>query len=118
MKISQLVKATINFKFRFLKISFRSRPFKLLDVGGGNHSASRIKSIFHQCEYYGLDVDRNYNYSEQDFRLMKEFYEVDLTELNFPMIPNNFFDGIWMAHVVEHLHNGDQVVAKLIEKLK
>jgi SAM-dependent methyltransferase len=118
MNILQQVKATINFKFGFLKTSFQNKPFRLLDVGGGNHSASRIKSIFENCEYYGLDVDRNYNYSEEDFRLMKAFYEVDLTKLDYAMIPDLFFDGIWMAHVVEHLHNGDEVVAKLLEKLK
>src|SRR4051812_11396593 len=101
MKLSQQIKATINFKFSFLKTSFGNRPFRLLDVGGGNHSASRIKRIFDRCEYYGLDVDRNYNYSEEDFRLMEDFYEVDLTRLDYSMIPGQFFDGIWMAHVVE-----------------
>jgi SAM-dependent methyltransferase len=118
MNLKKRIKATINFKFRFLKNSFDNKPFKLLDVGGGNHSASRIKSLFTHCEYYGLDVDRNYNYSEEDFRLMKDFYELDLTQLNYDIIPDHFFDGIWMAHVVEHLYNGDLVVAKLIEKLK
>ena len=118
MNLKQRIKAAINFKFRFLEKSFDNKPFKLLDVGGGNHSASRIKGIFHHCDYYGLDIDRTYNYSEEDFRLMKDFYELDLTQLNYNIIPDNFFDGIWMAHVVEHLHNGDQVIAKLLEKLK
>lgn len=118
MNFTQRVKATINFKFSFLKRSFGNRSFRLLDVGAGNHSASRIHGIFPACEYYGLDMDKSYNNSEEDFRVMKDFYELDLTKLDYSIIPGKFFDGIWMAHVIEHLHNGDEVVQKLVEKLK
>lgn len=117
MDFIQLGRAAINFKFKFLLKSFGKRPFKLLDVGAGNNSASRISSVFPACEYYGLDLDRNYNNSEADFKLMKGFYELDLTKLSYDSLPNNFFDGIWMAHVIEHLHNGDKVVPALIEKM-
>ncbi len=118
MNFTQRVKATINFKFSFLKRSFGNRSFRLLDVGAGNHSASRIHAIFPACEYHGLDMDKTYNNSEEDFKVMKDFYELDLTKLDYSIIPGNFFDGIWMAHVIEHLHNGDAVVQKLVEKLK
>src|SRR6187397_2750428 len=118
MNFTQRVKATINFKFSFLKRSFNGHGFRLLDVGAGNHSASRIHSIFPNCTYYGLDMDKSYNNNEVDFSLMKEFYELDLTKLNYAIIPDNFFDGIWMAHVIEHLINGDEVVSKLLDKLK
>ncbi len=98
--------------------SFADKPFKLLDVGAGNHSASRITGLFSNCEYYGLDMDKTYNNSENDFKVMKDFYELDLTKLNFSTIPDQYFDGIWMAHVIEHLHNGDEVLPGLIQKLK
>ncbi|NBV95614.1 MAG: methyltransferase domain-containing protein, partial [Actinobacteria bacterium] len=32
--------------------------------------------------------------------------------------PDNYFDGIWMVHVIEHLHNGDAVIQHLLPKLK
>ncbi len=118
MNFIQRAKATINFKFGFLQRSFGNNNFRLLDVGAGNHSASRIHAIFPSCEYYGLDMDKTYNNSEEDFRLMKDFYELDLTKLDYSIIPNNLFDGILMAHVIEHLHNGDEVVSKLLDKLK
>lgn len=118
MSLIQSLKATINFKFSFLKRSFGNRPFRLLDVGAGNHSASRIVSVFPYCEYYGLDRDKNYNNSSGDFEVMKDFYELDLTALYYSIIPDHYFDGIWMAHVIEHLPNGDLVVSKLIRKLK
>ena len=98
--------------------SFADKPFKLLDVGAGNHSASRIVSLFPNCEYYGLDRDKTYNNSGHDFSVMKDFYELDLTALEYTIIPGQFFDGIWMAHVIEHLHNGDEVLPGLIQKLK
>jgi SAM-dependent methyltransferase len=63
-------------------------------------------------------MDKHYNNGEEDFKVMKDFYELDLTKLDYAVIPDNFFDGIWMAHVIEHLHNGDQVIARLLNKLK
>ncbi len=101
-----------------MRKSFGAKSFKLLDVGAGNHSATRINAIFNACEYYGLDMSKDYNNSASDFNIMKGFYELDLTTLDYSQVPNNMFDGIWMAHVIEHLYNGDKVVPKLVEKLK
>ncbi len=107
-----------NSKFIYLKKSFGNTHFKLLDVGVGNHSASKTVGLFPNCEYYGVDLNKDYNNSDEDFKLMKCFYEMDLTRLDFHMIPNDYFDGIWIVHVIEHLHNGDKVLENLIRKLK
>ena len=107
-----------NSKFLFLKKSFGNKPFKLLDIGVGNHSASKTTFLFPNCEYYGVDLDKHYNNSEEDFKVMKDFYEMDLTKLDFHLLPDNFFDGIWIVHVIEHLFNGDKVIENLIAKLK
>ena len=112
------LQSIVNFRFSFLLKSFGKKPFKLLDIGAGNHSASRITALFPGCEYYGLDLDKSYNNSEEDFTAMKHFYELDLTSLNYSVIPDEYFDGIWMTHVIEHLHNGDEVVSGLLRKLK
>jgi len=90
----------------------------LLDVGAGNHSATKITSLFPNCEYYGLDISREYNNDSEDFRVMKDFFQLDLTYLDYSKIPDEFFDGIWMVHVIEHLHNGELALPKLLEKLK
>jgi len=107
-----------NSKFIFLKKSFGNKSFNLLDVGVGNHSATKTVSLFPNCTYYGVDLNREYNNSDEDFKVMKSFYEMDLTKLDFHQIPNEHFDGIWIVHVIEHLHNGDLVIEKLIEKLR
>ena len=105
-------------KFIFLKRVFGDTPFHLLDIGAGNHSATKAKSVFPNCTYHGVDMERDYNNTEADFKLMAAFYEMNLTHLNFSAIPNNYFDAIQIAHVIEHLYNGDEVVKGLLPKLK
>ncbi len=105
-------------KFIFLKRVFGKQEFKLLDIGAGNHSASKAKLVFPMCEYHGVDMEKDYNNNEEDFKLMKAFYEMDLTKLDFTSIPDNYFDAILMVHVIEHLYNGDEVIKNLLPKLK
>lgn len=109
---------SLNFKFRYLHRSFGSSSFRLLDVGSGNHSASKTCRVFPLCDYYGIDKEKTYHNSEEDFRVMKGFYETDLEQLEFAAIPDNYFDALWMVHVIEHLQNGDEVIAALLPKLK
>jgi len=105
-------------KFIYLKRAFGNKPFRLLDIGAGNHSATKAKTVFPNCEYHGVDMEKDYNNNENDFKLMHAFYEMDLTKLNFTAIPDNYFDAIQIAHVIEHLFNGDDVIKGLLPKLQ
>ncbi len=105
-------------KFLYINQTFGNRPFTLLDVGAGNRSASKTKAMYPNCEYHGLDIVRDFNNDESDFAAMHSFYELDLTQLKLESIPDSYFDFIRMAHVIEHLHNGDLVLPALIKKLK
>jgi SAM-dependent methyltransferase len=106
------------FKFREIRRRFGNRPFSMLDVGAGNHSASLAKQWFPACRYAGIDRERDYHNDAEDFRAMDEFYELDLTSLAFEAIPDGSYDVLIMAHVIEHLSNGDEVLRGLLPKLK
>lgn len=117
MNVKAFASSFVN-KFIFLRRSFGSKPFRLLDIGAGNHSATKAKRVFPLCEYHGVDMEKDYNNDQEDFNQMAAFYEMDLTKLDFKSIPDNYFDGIWMVHVIEHLYNGDEVIKLLLPKLK
>jgi len=117
MKLKTVASSFVS-KFIYMKRSFGSTSFILLDAGAGNHSAGKTFTVFPRCQYYGIDLNRDYNNADDDFKAMKGFFEMDLTQLKFDAIPDNFFDGIWMVHVIEHLYNGDEVIKHLLSKLK
>lgn len=108
----------LNLKHKYIRKYFDKNPFSILEIGAGNHSASKTKKLFLNCEYHGLDLDKSYNNDENDFKACHAFYEIDLTTLNYKIIPDNYFDFIRMAHVIEHLPNGEQVIVNLLPKLK
>lgn len=105
-------------KYHFLSKAVGDKPFRLLDVGSGNHSPSKTTRLFPGCEYHGMDMSMDYGYDDTDKAALKGFYDNDLTKLEFNSIPNNYFDFLMMAHIIEHLTNGDQVIAALSKKLK
>lgn len=49
---------------------------------------------------------------------MTRFFEAELETSDLSAVPNSAFDLIMMAHVIEHLHNGEEVIAKLAHKLR
>jgi len=106
------------YRFRAFRRRFGSRPFRLLDVGAGNHSSSLAKRWFPNCHYAGVDRERGYNNDAADFAAMDEFFELDLTQLQFEGIPDASYDAMMLAHVIEHLPNGDEVLRALVRKLK
>lgn len=107
----------VPFKYLAIRRRFGDRPFRLLDVGAGNHAATLAKACFPACHYTGIDRDRSYNNDPEDFAAMDGFFEMDLEDLEFGAIPDAGFDVIQMAHVLEHLPRGDEVLRRLLPKL-
>jgi len=106
------------FRIRQLERLGVSTSPRILDIGSGSHSSSITKKWWPNCHYTGVDKDVNYDNSPADIQAMDEFIQLDLTELNFDDIPNDTYDIIIMSHVIEHLHNGDEVLPLLCKKLK
>ena len=94
------------------------KDLRILDIGSGSHSSTITKKWLPNCHYTGVDRDVNYGNTEEDIQNMDEFFQLDLTALDYGAIPNNAYDVIIMSHVIEHLHNGEQVLPLLFQKLK
>jgi SAM-dependent methyltransferase len=94
------------------------KDLKILDVGSGSHSSTITKKWLPNCHYTGVDRDVSYDNTEEDVQNMDEFFQLDLTELDYSKIPDDTYDVIIMSHVIEHLHNGDKVLPLLLKKLK
>ena len=106
------------FKFSRTQKYFSKDDLNILDVGAGSHSPTITKKWLPNCHYSGIDISKSYDNDEEDFKAMDEFFEMDLTKLEFGNIPDNKYDLIVMSHVIEHLHNGDKVISGLLSKLK
>jgi ubiquinone/menaquinone biosynthesis C-methylase UbiE len=106
------------FKIKLAQKYLLNNEPMILDVGAGSHSASITKKWLPKCHYTGIDISKSYNNDDADFKAMDEFIEMDLTKLEFDAIPENKYDMIVMSHVIEHLHNGDKVIAGMLPKLK
>jgi SAM-dependent methyltransferase len=116
--MADMLALSIPYRFRCIHSRFRSRSIELLDVGCGSHSASAAKRWLPNCRYTGIDRDRHYFNDATDLAAMDAFYEMDLTLLRFAEIPDAHFDVLLMSHVIEHLHNGDEVLRGLLPKVR
>jgi SAM-dependent methyltransferase len=94
------------------------KDLKILDIGSGSHSSTITKKWLSKCHYTGVDRDVSYDNTEEDIQNMDEFFQLDLTELDYSAIPDETYDVIIMSHVIEHLYNGDKVLPLLFKKLK
>ena len=106
------------FKLLEVKRRFGGRAFDLLDVGCGNHSPSMTCQWLSKVRYDGVDRERDYANDANDWALVRRFFELDLTTLDFAAIPDAAYDVIMVAHVIEHLANGDDVLRALVPKLR
>jgi 2-polyprenyl-3-methyl-5-hydroxy-6-metoxy-1,4-benzoquinol methylase len=110
-------------KFLFLNKfinSYSEDKIKLLDVGCGNNSPSITVSLFPKVEYFGLDK-QEYNLTNEDKKILEnKYFLVDLDNLSEldNALPNNYFDFIIMAHVIEHTRKGTEILEILSKKLK
>lgn len=107
-------------KFKRIARDFGSHSaLTILDIGCGNHSPTRTKRWFPNSIYHGVDREL-YNNDPADLDAMEKFYCVDLDagHSQLEQIPDDTFDVIIMAHVIEHLDNGLDIISQLAPKLR
>lgn len=84
-------------------------PVRILDFGCGNHSPRYFKTQYPRCRYTGVDRDI-FNNTAADMALIDDFRKVDLETWDLEDLPDGSFDLVVLAHVVEHLHRGRELV--------
>jgi SAM-dependent methyltransferase len=89
---------------------------RVLDIGCGNRWCQLTKKWI-QAEYWGLDRDF-YNGESEDYSRMNRFFKIDLERDSLAAIPDSSVELITIAHVIEHIDNGLDVLQQLTSKLK
>lgn len=102
-------------RYRFLK-GTHSQPLVVLDVGCGPNSFSTFRRFFPSAIYHG--ADSRLHGAQEQYSKMDRFFELNLETSDLAEIPNAHYDAIVFSHTIEHLLNGDQVLQRLIAKLK
>ena len=105
-------------RFDILDKWLKKDNINILDVGCGNHSPSKTKKYYPNCKYYGIDKAIYHN-DENDFECMEAYYEFDIDNVtNLSVIVDDFFDCVILSHIIEHTQNGEEIIVKLLDKLK
>ncbi|WP_430406610.1 class I SAM-dependent methyltransferase [Fluviicola sp.] len=100
-------------KFDFKVLYLNAVPKgRILDFGCGNGSLLDNLSVL-GWECYGLDFDSK----AVDFCKEKGL-NVNLGDISSQDYPDNFFDAITINHVIEHVHEVDDLIKSCYQKLK
>ncbi len=92
-------------------------PVRVLDIGCGNDSCQLTRKWLNVKAYHGVDREF-WQGSQADYLRMDQLFFLDLEKSDLLEIPDNFYDVIIMSHVIEHLKQGEEVLTKLLSKLK
>jgi methionine biosynthesis protein MetW len=104
---------TLRNKFDFGVLYLQSvKNGKILDFGCGNGwILDNLKEAGWDC--YGLDFDKK----AVDFCLSKGL-KVNTGDIHSQNYPDNYFDAITINHVIEHVHDVDELLRSCSQKLK
>ncbi len=106
---------------KYRKNSFiRKLPLKstILDVGCGNNSPTRVKSIRKDVYYVGIDVS-NYNTSEESRDVADEYVLCKPDEFAESIRKlGKRFDAVISSHNIEHCNQPKEVIASICDVLK
>lgn len=106
------------YEHKFAKKFIKGNSLKVLEVGIGNDSPAAFKKIFPKAKYHGLDKTLEYNLSKKSKSIMYKFYLIYLEKELLNVVPYNYFNFVIIAHVIEHINNGEKVIEKLNRKIK
>jgi SAM-dependent methyltransferase len=105
-------------KLQAARRRYGHEPLKVLDVGCGNRSCEIAKHWLNINEYVG--VDREYwNGDKEGYEGINRMVFADLeVDPSLCEVEEGVFDLVILHHVIEHLSNGEAVLAGLFTKLR
>ena len=75
---------------------------KILDIGCGNDSPKKVKTILPNCYYIGLDIE---DYNQKSKSYADEYYIVNENKFNKKIASFKNLDVIISYHNFEHVNN-------------
>lgn len=112
MNIGELIQP---FRFRTIRKYFSGQAPAILDVGCANDAPKLTRKFFPNCSYDAIDIAAP---STEMLSHIDNFFLMDLERLDFSALGAATYDIIILAHVIEHVRNGLDVVAALARRLK
>lgn len=108
------------YKYRLINKNIKQdKPLTILDVGCG-HASYQICSKYLRIDRFD-GIDKHiYNGKDEDYKSISNMYFIDLEEEvdKIESLPDNFYDLIILSHIIEHIQNGEEVIALLANKVK
>jgi SAM-dependent methyltransferase len=105
------------YKYKFIESS-RSGGRRVLEAGIGNDSPLMFFRYYKGYEYDGIDITKECGLSPESLKLIGKFFLINLENEELNSIPDIYYDYVVIAHVIEHINNGEDVIARLSDKLK
>lgn len=104
-------------KYRLNRFITRE-DLRVLEVVIGNSSPRVFKKYYPECiMYHGIDRDLNYNLDDRSIKAIDQFYQMDIETDSLKLIPEDYYDYVLIAHVIEHIDNGEEVINEIAGKL-
>jgi SAM-dependent methyltransferase len=106
-----------NGKYYFLRTLKNNS--KILDVGCGNSSVARVKSLLPKCDYTGIDVG-DYNQTDYSKNLMDSYliFEPNKFSSGIRALGQNTFDVVISSHNIEHCDDPYTTLLEMLYVLK
>jgi len=116
--ITVRIKSILDKNSKYYFVKHLNTGSRLLDVGCGNHSASKLHLLNKNILIEGIDIE-DYNIDETDKRIMQNYYLTTPTAFNsfIKSIPQKY-DAIICSHVLEHVQNYSELTVILLNKLQ
>tara|TARA_B100000900_G_C20566922_1_gene711526 strand:- start:109 stop:792 length:684 start_codon:yes stop_codon:yes gene_type:complete len=119
LKLKYFINAVLRPKGKYSFLRMLKSNSVILDVGCGNSSVARVKSILPKCKYTGIDVG-DYNQTDFSKSLMDSYLisEPDKFSSSIRELGQNTFDVVISSHNIEHCDDPEATLEEMLYVLK